>query len=172
MNEKEKIRLTEAYKNLPDEEIIEMLSINRAEYEKGVYELIETEAKRRNLSNKSEEKEKKANIDAILCFNCAYPNPIGSSMCTNCNSYLDKSQADPLNIINIQGKFYRRLATTQEGNRPIIRIGKIIMASIFLIVGISSLLANVFGKFFPIHIVLLEIIYIILAVKIIKSLNR
>lgn len=56
MEEKEKQRLLERYKVMPEEELNEMLSINENEYEKGVYQLLIDTAKSRGLGVETKEK--------------------------------------------------------------------------------------------------------------------
>lgn len=62
MDEKEKLRLQEEYQLLTDEEILEMLSFDKKEYEEGVYELILKEAKKRGIDKKTDQIEA-INID-------------------------------------------------------------------------------------------------------------
>lgn len=52
MDAEERRRLRKEYSLLPDEEIIEMLSVSEKEYERGVYQLIKQEARKRGIEER------------------------------------------------------------------------------------------------------------------------
>ncbi len=63
MDEKEKLRLKEAYSEMPDNEIIEMLLVDQSEYEKDVYDLLLAEAQKRGLETKINEMREKRRLE-------------------------------------------------------------------------------------------------------------
>lgn len=49
MDENERIRLEKTYREMPDEELLEMLEVPENEYEQGIYDLVLAEANKRKL---------------------------------------------------------------------------------------------------------------------------
>ena len=52
MDEKEKLKLEITYSEMPDSELIEMLLVDRSEYDKEDYDLVSAEVQRRGLETK------------------------------------------------------------------------------------------------------------------------
>ena len=57
MDSQERLNLQKEYETLPDEDILDMLTFNKDEYEQGVYELILEEARKRGIDKNAERKE-------------------------------------------------------------------------------------------------------------------
>lgn len=58
MDVQKRLKLEEIYKTLPTEEIAEMLSVDKSEYEQGVYDIVTEAAKKRNILPKPKDTHK------------------------------------------------------------------------------------------------------------------
>lgn len=72
MDEQEKMRLKRIYSEMPDKELLEMLSVGdkeKEQYEEGVYELVKAEASRRNFTLEPEQDEEIEMAEAKQKYN-------------------------------------------------------------------------------------------------------
>ena len=78
MDEQEKLRLKKIYQEMPDKELLKLLSVDKREYKKGIYELVLEEVKKRGLEaevteiEKSKTEEPKQISLELLLLNALY----------------------------------------------------------------------------------------------------
>ena len=151
MEEIEKIRLQKVYRKMLDEELLEMLSVGKKEYEeKEVYDLVKKEVERRDLSLEPKEIKSKKETDengGIVCFNCGFPNSKNFGLCQECGQYLDRSSADPLAVVQTYGKIFRGAVKAPSDNKVVSYAGRIVLIILYGGLGLLSLAAALFIGF-------------------------